>query len=180
VGWRGTLALGIALLAAAVYLYRDVTTQHPDATWQVLFEEPRPTPPGAGIKHLLDLDPATVTAIRLRHGDEQREVRRSGDNWQGANNRDVTDFLQALQDLAEIMPLEVAAGDLGAHGLDPPQSIIELERSGAAPLVLLVGGHNPPATAVYVQLGRGGPVVLTGALLLWDLDKATRTFAAAG
>ena len=179
-GWRGTLVLGIALLAAAVYLYRDVTAQHPDASWRVLFEEARPTPPGADIKRLLAFDPAAVTAIRLRHGDAQRAVRRDGDSWQGARSRDVTDFLQALQDLAEIMPLEVAPGDLAAHGLDPPQSVIELDRSGAAPLVLLVGGHSPPATAVYVQLGPGGPVVLTGALLLWDLDKAARTFAPPG
>jgi hypothetical protein len=42
--------------------------------------------------------------------------------------------------------------------------------------VLLVGARNPPATGVYVRVGADGPVVLTGALLLWDLEKVERAF----
>ena len=31
---------------------------------------------------------------------------------------------------------------------------------------------NPTTTALYAQIGPDGQVVLTGALLLWELDKA--------
>ncbi len=178
-GWRGTAVLGVALLGAAIYLYRDVTAEHPDASWRAVLDEPRPPPPGAQIKHLLAFDPATVTAIRLRRGSQQWEAQRTGDDWRGvARAGDVDDFLRALLDLAEIMPLEVGARDLADHGLDPPQSAVEITRRDAPPVVLLVGRRNPPSTAVYVQLGPGGPVVLTGALLLWELDKIARSFAA--
>jgi hypothetical protein len=177
-GWRGTAVLAVALLGAAVYLYRDVTGQHPDASWQHLLEEPRPAAPGTQIKRLLAFDPGAATSVRLRRGDEVWTAQRTGNAWQGAARpSDVDDFLHALQELAEILPIEAAKNELHAHGLDPPASVVEVERSDGPPLVLLIGHRNPPATGVYVQIGSDGPVVLTGALLLWEFDKATRSFA---
>jgi len=67
---------------------------------------------------------------------------------------------------------------LADHGLAAPAAEIELMRRGAAPLVLLVGGRNPPATGAYAQVGLGGPVALTGTPLTWDLEKAERALAA--
>jgi hypothetical protein len=177
-GWRGTAILAVALLAAAVYLYRDVTAEHPDASWRHLLEEPRPLAPGAQVKRLLAFDAGAATRVRLRRGDQVWTVQRAGNGWQGAARPgDVDDFLHALQDLAEILPIEAAREELHDHGLDPPESTVEVERSDGPPLVLLIGRRNPPATGVYVQIGNGGPVVLTGALLLWEFDKATRSFA---
>jgi hypothetical protein len=179
-GWRGTAGLGIALLAAAAFLYIEIGAEGSGASWRSLFELPRPTPPGADIKHLLDFDPERVTVLRLRRDTLNREMRRAGRDWQGAQSpAAVRDFLRALRGLAEIMPLDVDERELADHGLDPPAAVIEIERDGAPPLALLVGRRNPSATGVYVQLGPRGPVVLTGALLLWELDKFTRSLAAA-
>jgi hypothetical protein len=176
---RGTLLLVVALLAAATWLYRDVTGDQPGASWRTIFAEPAPPLPAADLKRLLAFDPAGVTAITLRRGDRSLRSERTADGWSGVQRSgDMDDFLVGLTELAEIMPIEVGAAQLDAHGLAPPQGIIELTRRAAPPLVLLVGTRNPPATGVYAQLDAGGPVVLTGAMLLWNVDKAERAFAA--
>lgn len=176
-GWRGTLGLGIAVLAAALYLYRDVVGHHQDASWSTLFDDPRPTPPGEQITHLLVFDPRSVTAIRIRRGEREWQVQRTADGWHGAERpADVDDFLKSLLEMAEIMPLDVAPGELADHGLDPPETSIVLERAGQPPIDVRLGRRNPSATGVYAQIGAGGPVALTGALIMWELDKATRAF----
>ncbi|MDX2167101.1 MAG: hypothetical protein SF182_08565 [Deltaproteobacteria bacterium] len=177
--WRGTLALLIALVVAALWLYRDVTGGRSDVSWRAIFAEPEPPPPGAEYKRLLEFDPAQVTAVTLHHGERTLHTERTADGWSGtANGAAIDEFLRALTQLALIMPIEVDPARLADHGLAPAQATVELTRRDGAPIVLLVGGRNPPATAVYAQVGVGGPVALTGALLSWDLDKAERALAA--
>jgi hypothetical protein len=179
VRWRGTLALLVALIAAAFWLYRDVNAGRPDGSWQAIFAEPEPSPPGAEYKRLLSFDPAQVTAVTLRRDQRTLRSERTADGWSGTSDGAAIDeFLRALTQLAEIMPIEVDGASLADHGLAPPQAVIELTRRDGPPVVLLVGGRNPPATAIYAQIGLGGPVALTGALLTWDLDKAERALAA--
>lgn len=178
-GWRGTLILAVLVAAAALYLYRDVNAGRSDGSWGALFEEPRETPPGEQITHLLSFDAASVAAITLRRGDQQWRAERTGKGWSGAGeNTDMNDFLHDLGDLAEIMPIEIGPDTLREHGLEPPQASLELTRTSQPPIVLLIGNRNPPATGVYVRVGADGPVVLTGALLLWDLEKIERAFDA--
>lgn len=177
--WRGTLLLLAALIAAALWLYRDIARDRPDAGWRSLFALPVPTPPAEAITRLLAFDPAAVTDVSLQRGGQTRRTARTADGWQGVTDpAAVDDFLAALAGLAEIMPIEVPATQLADHGLAPPRAVVALERRDGAPIVLLIGGPNPPATGLYVQLGRGGPVRLTGALLAWDLDKAERALPA--
>jgi hypothetical protein len=177
-GWRGTLVLALALCVAGFYLYREVVADSPELSWQSVIGGPRAAPPGSQIVHLLSFDPATVTAVRLRRGDAEWRVARRDQGWTGVERpSDVDDFLTSLLDLAEILPLEVAPEELAAHGLDPAEQEVELERAGAAPVLVLLGRHNPPATGVYAQLGRGGRVVLTGALALWEFDKLARALS---
>ena len=178
---RGTLLLVVALLAAAAWLYRDVTGGHPEASWRTIFAAPAPPLPAADLKRLLAFDPAEVTAITLRRGDRTLRSERTADGWSGVQRPgDIDDFLVGLTELAEIIPIDVGEDALAAHGLAPPAGSIELTRHAAPPLVLLIGARNPPATGVYAQLGPGGPVVLTGALLLWNVDKAERAMAPPG
>jgi hypothetical protein len=175
VGWRATLILLLVVLGAALLLYLDVNAGRRERSWGAIFEEPREVPPGEQVKRLLAFDPATVTAVTVRRGDQQWRAERSGAGWSGAGRAtDMDDFLHDLAELAEIMPIEVGADTLRDHGLDPPQGSVELRRAGEPPLLLLIGLRNPPATGVYVRLGADGPVVLTGALLLWDLEKLER------
>lgn len=178
-GWRGTLLLLVVVVGAALYLYHDVNAGRADRSWSAIFEEPREPAPGDQIKHLLAFDPAKVTAITVRRGDRQWRAERTAGTWSGAGRAtDMDDFLHDLGELAEIMPIEINADTLRDHGLDPPQGSIEISRADQPPLLLLIGLRNPPATGVYVRVGADGPVVLTGALLLWDLEKLERAFGA--
>jgi len=181
VGWRVTLALSVAVVVAAAVLWADLRTANVSSTeWGVL-GEPRGEPPGEKVKHLLGFDPATITAVRLsRNGAAVRAVRANG-TWVGTPDPGLLDeFLHNLQEMAEIAPLEVPADELEDYGLDPPQEVIELERTGGDPIVVRLGQHNPAATGAYVQLGKGGPVVLTGALMLWEFDKAFKATGSPG
>lgn len=74
---------------------------------------------------------------------------------------------------------EKPSDTLREHGLDPPRGSVELQRRDQPPLLILIGARNPPATGVYVRVGADGPAALTGALLLWDLEKVQRAFGAA-
>lgn len=177
-GWRGTIVLALALLAALLALYRELVAESSDMSWQSVLQGTREAPPGDQITHLLSFDPATVTAVRLRRGAQQWRAERRADGWNGAERAsDVDDFLDNMLALAEIMPLEVSADQLADHGLDPPAAVVEVERADKPPVVLLLGRRNPPATGVYAQVGTSGRVVLTGALALWDFDKAARALS---
>ena len=180
-GWRGTLVLLVAVATAAFLLYRDVNAGRSERSWSAIFEEPQETPPADQITHLLAFDPATVTAVTVRRHDRQWRAERTADGWSGAGrSTDMDDFLHDLGELAVILPIAVGSDTLRDHGLDPAQASIELTRAGAPPIVLHVGARNPPATGVYVRVGTDGPVVLTGALLLWDLEKVERAFGPPG
>jgi hypothetical protein len=165
------------VFGAAFLLYHDVNAGRRERSWGAIFEEPRDTPPGEQVKRLLSVDPATVTAITVRRGDQQWRAERTADGWTGAGRAtDMDDFLHDLVERSEIMPIGVGPDTLREHGLAPPQASVELTRTGAPPIVLLVGARNPPATGVYVRVGADGPVAVTGALLLWDLEKLERAF----
>jgi hypothetical protein len=175
VGWRGTIILAVAVLAAAVALYRELVAENADFSLQSVIVGRRGAPPSEQLVHLFSFDPATVKEVRLRRGDQQWRAQRSEGGWTGVErSTDIDDFLTSMLELAEVMPLEVAPDELNDHGLAPPQGVVELEREGQPPVVLLLGRRNPPATGVYAQIGPGGRVVLTGALAMWDFEKVIR------
>lgn len=181
-GWRGTLVLLAALIVAAAYLYHDANTGRAERSWRVIFELPREPLPAEQVKHLLAFEPAEITAVTLRRGALVHTARRLPDGgWSGVERpRAVADLLSDLAGLAEVMPLEHDAVPLADLGLAPPQATVELTRGDAPPIVLLVGSRNPAGTGVYARVGVDGPLVVTGALLLWDLEKAERAFGTGG
>jgi hypothetical protein len=177
-GWRGTLLLAAALAGALAWLGLELAADRTPLTFASLVGGERELPPGERITHLLSFDPATVTAIRIRRGGQEFLTERRDGAWTGTErSAAVDDFLASLLELAEVMPLEVSADELASHGLAPPEAVVELTRRGAPPIVLYLGRHNPPATAVYAQLGPHGRVVLTGALATWELEKAIRALS---
>ncbi len=177
-GWRSTVGLAALLLLALGIAYYDVRAGHPEVSWRALLSLPKPASPADEVHHLLEFDPATVEAIHLRRGNDDVVVRRDGATWHGVARPEIfDDLLVNLLEMAEILHLEVAPEELRDLGLDPPQGLIELRRGAAAPIVVRLGIRNPPATGVYAQLGDGGRVVLTGALVLWELEKAVKAAA---
>jgi hypothetical protein len=86
VGWRGTLALLAVVAGAALYLYQDVNAGRRERSWGAIFEEPRETPPGEQITHLLSFAAADVTAITVRRGTAQWRAERTAAGWSGTTS----------------------------------------------------------------------------------------------
>jgi hypothetical protein len=180
-GWRGTLVLSALLLIVGVYAYFDAISGEQDVSLQSLLRELRPTPPGQDAPSLLHYEPTEITGMRIRRGDLDLRVQRREGKWVNASRPDaLDDLLVNLLDLSEIMTADVAKQDLADHGLDPPQAIVDLERTGGDTISVRIGNRNPPATAVYVQVGPSDHVTLTGALILWEIEKAIDAAAPAG
>lgn len=176
-GWRGTLVLAAALLAAATWLALEVVRERAPLSLDAIVGF-APAPPGEQVTRILTFDPATITALRVRRGAREVRASRQDHGWAGVDQpAAIDDFLVALTDLAEVMPLDVTGPALAEHGLDPPDTIIELDRADAPPLMLFLGHHNPPSTGVYAQLGNNGRVVLTGALATWEVEKLLRALS---
>jgi hypothetical protein len=172
--WRTTVFLATALLIAGVVAWLDLRAagQGAGGPWFGAADAPVP---GESITRLVRFDPAEVTALHLRRGDVDVRLQRAGGRWQGVSRpQAIDDFVHNVSELAEIMPLDIEPAQRHEYGLDPPAGLIELERVGQPSITLLLGSHNPSSTGAYVQVGREGPVVLTGAIALWELDKAVR------
>lgn len=180
-GWRGTLVLAFAVAAAAAIAYVDLRSQENALSLDSILAAARPTPPGQNQPSLVEFDADDVDAVRLVRGSRDLRFERSGESWSGVSRaQTVPDFLAALRDLVAILKVDTQGSELADYGLDPPATTIVLHRRSAPPLVFRVGSHNPPSTGVYVEVGDTGDVVLTGALLLWEIDKIVRDAARAG
>lgn len=174
-GWRGTIALAVALALVVTYAYVDLRSPDGQISIDTLLGNVRPTPPGSGKRALLSFRPEDVVAITIQQGDATVAMRRDAASWTGIGRPELADdFLTNLLDLAEILVVDVPAGGLADHGLDPPRSTVTLQRRTAPPLVLQIGAHNPPATGVYVRIDGESRVILTGALILWEVDKVVK------
>jgi hypothetical protein len=179
--WRGTLALAVLLLVAGVYAYFDASSGQAEVSLRSLLGDLRPTPPGQDAPKLLDYEPEQIEVIRLRRGDLDLRVERRDGKWINASRpHALDDFLTTLLTMSNIMTVDVAQQDLADHGLDPPDALIELQRAGDGTISVRIGSRNPPATGVYVQVGADGPVTLTGALILWEVEKAIDAARPAG
>jgi hypothetical protein len=174
-GWRGTIALAAVFVLAALFAYNDLVSSTGKLDVHSILAPPVPTPPARGFHSLLIFDPGEIVGITIRRGNEETHLRRDGATWSGVTPPDAADdFLENVRDLSEILVLDVPAAELADHGLDPPRIQVTLERRAAPPLSLRVGNHNPPATGVYVQTSEKKQVILTGALLLWEVEKLVK------
>ena len=168
-GGRGTAVLVVLIVLAGALVYFD-NAPHEAAPDAGAFSDQIPTPPPT-VRPLLNFRPADVVALRLEHDGVVRAARRTdAERWQPPALGDFIDTLAGLGALAQI-PAEPA--DLHDYGLQPPQSVLQIQlRGGASPLVIQIGEHNPATTGVYARVGTDGPVVLAGALLAWEFEKA--------
>ena len=175
-GARGTLVLALLVVVIGAYLWlEDAAPPEAGRSTDTLLGEPRVVP-NQPVRHLIDFQPADVVAIRLDRDGTTRDTQRSGDTWsKTAKPAAIKDFLTNLAQLAVLMDIPAGATSLRDYGLEPPRSVLQLQISGrSTPLVLQIGDRNPSVTGVYVRLGEDGPVVLAGALVAWEFDKAFR------
>jgi hypothetical protein len=179
-GWRGTTILLLLIAVTGAYLYFDETPVSEPGWADALTGKARAPAPSKTVVPLLEFPPAAVTGLRLERQNDSRETERRDGGWQGATNAAVIDdFLRTLTELGVLAEIPVASPDFTDYGLQPPRGVLRLHLRGrSAPLVIQIGEHNPAATGVYVRLGENGQVVLAGALVAWEFEKAFKALAA--
>jgi len=177
-GWRGTtvMALLIALTATVLWFTAPAPRQEPETP---LGPAQRNAPP-TRTRPLLDFDPGEVVRVELVDDGRTLETQRTDSGWQGVERSDaIDDFLRNLAAIGVVLDLPVSESDLQDYGLATPRKVIRLSiRGRPQPLVLHLGDRNPATTGVYVRIGDNGPVVLAGALVAWEFDKARQVLAA--
>ncbi|MBI3387377.1 MAG: hypothetical protein HY027_06515 [Deltaproteobacteria bacterium] len=173
-GARGTIALALLVaLGAAWLVYEGAPPDDPRASAGTLLGEPREIDPNNPTARLVNFIPADIQMVTLVRGGKRLITTRIGTIWSGAPTPNlIPDFLDSLAQLGELMCLEAGPAQLHEYGLDSPQGEIELRPITGEPVLVLLGDRNPPATGAYVRIGRSGDVVLAGALILWEFDKA--------
>jgi len=181
-GVRGTLILALLIVVVGAYVwFEEAPSEAPGRSTDTLLGEPKAFDPNLPVRHLLEYQPADVWSIRLERHGQMRETERSGETWTTTNPGAITDFLGNLAQLAVLMDIPAGAAELRDYGLDPPQGVVRLQTRGQpTPLVLQIGDRNPSVTGVYVRIGEDGPVLLAGALVAWEFDKAFRALDPAG
>jgi len=173
--WRNTILLALAAAAVAYLAYRDVVAENPAAGWSTVFEEPPPTRPTDDIERLVAFDPMTITGVTLEHGGRTARTTRTAYGWSDTTKpRAITDLIDSLAELAVILTVESEPSDedLEGYGLLAPLAAIRLERTGADAISIALGNRNPSATGVYARASQRPAVVLTGAVAMWEIEKA--------
>jgi hypothetical protein len=181
-GVRGTLILALLIVVVGAYVwFEEARPAAPGRSTDTLLGEPKAFDPNQPVRHLLKYRPADVLSIRLEHAGQTRTTERSGATWTMTSNPGaIADFLGNLAQLPVVMDIPAGTAELRDYGLDPPQSVVRLQTRGQpTPLVLQIGDRNPSVTGVYVRIGKDGPVVLAGALVAWEFDKAFRALGPA-
>jgi hypothetical protein len=127
--------------------------------------------------HVLELDPAKVTALMLRHGPDQIEIAKNDEGWQlvkpAALKADDETAQGLVEQLSNLRTARVAAypvKDVKAFGLDAPAAEITLRAAGAdaksTDRILKIGKLTDDANGDRFAFVEGGQTVfvLPGAL----------------
>jgi hypothetical protein len=178
---RTTIVMAAMLVVAGVFAWIDTPATPSRFGADGIGRNPGAAPrPGEEIVHLLDFSSAAIVRIVLQRSGVTATLTRTPDGWSGISDANaVEEFLQNMRALAKIIVVGRDQGGPQAFGLDPPVARVTLERAAAEPIELRIGNANPTSTGIYAQVGADGPVVLTGALALWDLDKIVRILQSA-
>ena len=177
-GWRGTAILTLLVMVIGAYVWFEEAP--PDAGRAATFDDaPAPRQIATPVRPLLEFQPADVVGVRLERPGQVHEAVRTAGGWQDVANPTALDDL--IHDLAQLGVLMDIPGDQAAlkdYGLQPPQGVLQLRLRGRdTPLILEIGDRNPATTGVYVRVGGDDAVVLAGALVEWDFDRAFKSLA---
>jgi len=175
-GWRGTAMLAAVAVVLGLYLWVEKPPGNDVPRSADMLQAPQ-RQPATPVQRLLRFTPAEVTGIRLERGSRAVEAESHDGGWRNTEPPGaIDDFLRNLTQLGIVSEIPATAGDLKDYGLQPAQSILQLRLRGRGPLVLQIGDRNPATTGVYVRIG-DGPVVLAGALVEWEFEKAFKALS---
>jgi hypothetical protein len=163
---RGTMGL-VAVLAALVL-----------ALWALAPPADAPkTPHGAP---LLAPD-AWPSVVEIHTPGADHRFERQGGRWRTASTGPdpgaIAALLDTLRTLRPLLVVDAAPAKPARFGFGP-DAVRLVARSGASvDLDLDVGARNPAWTGVYVRRHGTQPIVMTGALLTWELEKVLTPIA---
>lgn len=172
-GWRGTAILALLVLAVGTYLwFEPAPSQDLSRPDEVAREIPTREPTQV-MSPLLDFAPADVVGITFERGGRTLETERVGGSWPETEPAGaIEDFLHTLGQMSRLAEIPTTGAELKDYGLQQPRDTLQLRlQDHTEPLVLQIGDHNPATTGVYVRVG-DGPVLLAGALVEWEFEKA--------
>jgi len=137
---------------------------------------------------LFELSPGEVKKVEIQRldGGELIEERNESRRWiLLKGNRieqwesKVNDFIFNLLMLVEIEKFKVENSQLKYHGLENPTYTITLTDITDKTYQLLIGDSNPVRTSVYVKFVESPNVIITGAILNYELQKIAPLLASA-
>ncbi len=126
---------------------------------------------------VLDFTAEQVTHIDLLFDGEQVRCQRTAEGWKRLPSGEplraeaVDEFLANLQKLINLGEVDIGNASLSEYGLHPPSSQVVLQFADGSTRSLALGNRNPVQTSMYAQVNGTPPVVLVGAVILWDMRK---------
>jgi len=121
------------------------------------------------------------TAVEIRLPDVTHRFENVGERWRtadgGADPDAVPALLDALTTLTPLLVVDVAPDDPERFGLGPDAVRLLAWSGRSVVLDLDVGTRNPAWTGVYVRRHGTRPIVMTGALLTWEIAKVLTPIA---
>jgi hypothetical protein len=137
--------------------------------WSNRHPKPSPETPATSGPVILNLNPASVTALTLAvKGSPPISLARQGDNWQitalekiPADSEEVAGLLQELNPLNAQELVAANAADLKPFGLDDPAIALTILEKGQPAQRLLVGDNTPVGSSAYAMIAGTGRVYTT-------------------
>jgi hypothetical protein len=142
-------------------------------------------PPDAVRPRFLAVAADEVRELRLVRGDRRVVCRRDGERWSVVEPPGapippdlIAAFANALTGAEEIQRVGGAGDDLAAYGFDERALRLEVIGGRGGPVVVTLGGTNPPGTAVYARRIGAPEIVLIGRSIRYYEDLIFQTLAA--
>ena len=170
--WQTTAVLAVLLIAVGAFYYVYEIRMAPDRE------------KSEGRKgRIFTVEPAEVTEVTLKRGDELVRLKREGDGWQmleplkargerGPIDEALTNVTTAKMD----REIDAKPANLAEFGLDKPAAEVTLALKDGKQLGLLLGAKNPTGVWVYAQ-ERGKPAVFVlGESVLRDATRPVADF----
>lgn len=176
-GWRGTvIAFVLLLVAAGAYFWAEESERGPSRPG--LGPEAVGAPTAPPVTPIADFRAADVDGLTLTLDGEARSSTLKDGAWSGAERSQlVADFLADLTSLGVLGEIDAAPDELKDFGLAPCRGRIEAQLRTGRRAVIELGNRNPSTTGIYLRFPDSGRVVLAGALVGWEFEKAFRALA---
>jgi hypothetical protein len=172
---RGTLLLWVAVGVLGLYVWRTERVARNAGGSDAALEGAAPVAPP-----LLDVRPDEIDTLEITSVARVLRFRREPAGWRDAagvpwpHPERLQSLLETLASLRPLYLVDASPVRPADYGLEPPSHRIVVTARGGTQRVLTLGDRNPSWTGVYARAGGGAPVVMIGAVILWEIEKVVR------